>query len=99
MAVKDVSWEWFEERFWERTIASGSARTTTVGDLGKAHWIHAAVNNHQAEHQSTVLKTSGTVVDQTLSIMIDLCAPESFIYSAMLKRIRVKELNRVSLDL
>jgi hypothetical protein len=61
-----------------------------MGDLGKAHQIHAMVNNHQAEHQSTVLETSGTIVDQTLSILIDPGATESFISGAALKRIKVK---------
>jgi hypothetical protein len=61
-----------------------------MGDLGKAHQIHAAVNNHQEEHQSTVLETSGTVADQTLSILIDPGATESFISGAALKRIKVK---------
>jgi hypothetical protein len=61
-----------------------------VGDMGKAHQIHAAVNNHLVEHQSTVLETIGTVADQTLSILIDLGATESFISSAVLKRIKVK---------
>jgi hypothetical protein len=37
------------------------------------------MNNRQAEHQSTVLKMSSTIVDQTLSILIDLGATESFI--------------------
>jgi hypothetical protein len=55
----------------ERARAVGSVGHTTVGDLGKAHQIHAAVNNRQAEHQSTVLETSGTIVDQTFSILID----------------------------
>jgi hypothetical protein len=61
-----------------------------VRDMGKAHRIHAAVNNCQAEHQSTVLETTGTVADQTLSILIDLGATESFISGAALKRIKVK---------
>jgi hypothetical protein len=61
-----------------------------VGDMGKAHRIHAAVNNHQAEHQSTVLEMTGTVADQTLSILIDPGATESFISGAALKRIKVK---------
>jgi hypothetical protein len=74
----------------ERTRASGSVGPTTVGDLGKAHRIHAVVNNHQEEHQSTVLETSGTIADQTLSILIDLGATESFISGAALKRIKVK---------
>ena len=62
----------------ERARASGSAGPATVGDMGKAHRIHAAVNNRQAEHQSTVLETIGTVSDQTLSILIDPGATESF---------------------
>jgi hypothetical protein len=74
----------------ERTRASGSAGPTTVGNMGKAHWIHAAVNNHQAEHQSSVLETTGTVTDQTHSILIDPGATESFISGAVLKRIQVK---------
>jgi hypothetical protein len=74
----------------ERTRAFGSARPTTVGDLGKTHRIHAVVNNRQAEHQSTVLETSGIVADQTLSILIDPGATKSFIFGAALKRIKVK---------
>ena len=37
-----------------------------------------------------MLETTGIVVDQTLSILIDLGAIESFISSATLKRIKVK---------
>jgi hypothetical protein len=74
----------------ERTKASGSAGPMTVGDMGKAHRIHAAVNNRQAEHQSTVLKTTGIVADQTLSVLIDPGSTESFIFGAALKRIKVR---------
>jgi hypothetical protein len=56
---------------------------------GKAHWIHASVNDCQVEHQSTVLETTGTVADQTLSILIDPGSTESFISGAALKRIKV----------
>jgi hypothetical protein len=69
---------------------SGSVGHTTVGDLGKAHQIHAVVNNRQAEHQSTVLETSGTIADQTFSILIDPGATERFISGAVLKIIKVK---------
>jgi hypothetical protein len=48
------------------------------------------VNNCQAEHQSTVLETSGTIADQTLSILIDPGATERFISGAVLKIIKVK---------
>jgi hypothetical protein len=34
----------------ERTREYGPAGPTTVGDLGKAHRIIAAMNNHQAKH-------------------------------------------------
>jgi hypothetical protein len=74
----------------ERARTSGSAGPATVGDMGKAHRIHAAVNNRQAEHQSTVLETTGTIADQTLSVLIDPGATESFISGAALKRIKVK---------
>jgi hypothetical protein len=62
-----------------------------VGILCKAHQIHAVVNNRQEEHQLTLLDMSGTVTDQTLSILIDPGATESFIFGAPLKRIKVNE--------
>ena len=74
----------------ERTRASGSSRLTTMGDLGKAHQIHAVVFNRQTKQQSTVLEMTGVVADQALSILIDPGATESFISGVMLKRIKVK---------
>jgi hypothetical protein len=61
-----------------------------VGDLGKAHQIHSMVNNRKVEHQFTMLETSGTVTDHTLSILIDPGATKSFISGAALKIIKVK---------
>jgi hypothetical protein len=61
-----------------------------MGDMGKTHRIHAVVNNRQAEYQSTVLEMTGIVADQTLSILIDPGATESFISGEVLKRIKVK---------
>jgi hypothetical protein len=37
-----------------------------------------------------MLETLGTIVDHILSILIDIGAIESFIYGAVLKRIKVK---------
>jgi hypothetical protein len=48
------------------------------------------VNNRQEEHQSTVLETSGTITNQSISILIDPGATESFISGAALKIIKVK---------
>ena len=41
-----------------------------------------------------MLETSGTVTDQTLGILIDLDATESFISGAAPKRIKVKEVKQ-----
>jgi hypothetical protein len=40
--------------------------------LGKAHWIHAAMNNHQAEHQYTIPKMSGTIANQKFSFYVEM---------------------------
>jgi hypothetical protein len=61
-----------------------------VGDMGKAHRIHTAVNNCHVEHQPTMLEMTSTFADQTLIILIDPGATESFISSAALKRFKVK---------
>jgi hypothetical protein len=78
----------------ERARASRSARPTTVGVLGKAHQILAAMNKCQAEHQSTVLKTSGTIADQTLRFDRS-GATESLIFGKVLKGIKVKVIEQV----
>jgi hypothetical protein len=62
----------------------------TVGDLGKAHRIHATVNNCQEEHQSTVLETLCMITYQQFSVLIYPRAIESFISSVALKIIKVK---------
>jgi hypothetical protein len=65
-----------------------------MGDLVKAHKIHVGVNNCEDEHQSTMLETSGMIVDQNFSVLIDLGATESFISSTTLKIIKVKEIEQ-----
>jgi hypothetical protein len=62
--------------------------------LGKAHRIYEAMNNLQEDHQSIMLNTSGTVDDQTLSILIDPGATKSFIFGAALKKIKVKAIEQ-----
>ena len=46
---------------------------------GSRHQISAAVNNHQVEHQSTVVESSGTVNNVKLRILFDLGVTDSFI--------------------
>jgi len=56
--------------------------------------IHAVVNNHEVEHLSTLLKTSSTIIDQKFCILIDRGAIEIFISSVVLKKIKVKEVDK-----
>jgi len=65
-----------------------------VGDLGKAHRIHASVNNHQEEHQSTVLETTGKINNQNFSILIDPGETDSFISHDASKRLKVKSIEQ-----
>jgi hypothetical protein len=60
--------------------------------------IHAVMNNRQAEIQSTVFEMSGTIVDQSFSILIDPGATESFLSSEKMKRIKVKAVKHDELD-
>jgi hypothetical protein len=55
------------------------------------------VKNRQAEHQLTLLKASCTVANQTLSILIDLGATESFISGAALKEIKLDDFSLVEM--
>jgi hypothetical protein len=66
----------------------------TVGDLGKPHRIHGTMNNHQDEHRYTMIETSGMILDQQISILIDPIATESLISSGALKIIAVKEIEQ-----
>jgi hypothetical protein len=63
-------------------------------DLDKLHRTHTVVNNCQAEHHLNLLETSGTIANQTLSILIDPGATESFISGSTLKIIKVKEVKQ-----
>eukprot|EP00253_Pinus_taeda_P018041 PITA_18041 len=69
---------------------NSTKNATTVGDLGKAHRIHAAVNNRQVEHQSTVLETSGNIDGMSFVILIDPGATDSFISINVLSLIKHK---------
>eukprot|EP00253_Pinus_taeda_P004738 PITA_04738 len=71
-------------------ITKSTKNATTVGDLGKAHRIHAAVNIRQFEHQSTVLETSGNIDGMSFVILIDPGATDSFISLNALSMIKHK---------
>jgi len=46
---------------------------------GRSHRIHAVVQNHQVEHQSTLLEASSKLNGMVVTIFIDFGTTQSFI--------------------
>jgi hypothetical protein len=57
-----------------------------MGRASSSHQIYAAVNNHQAEHQSTVVESSGTLNHINVKILFDSGATDSFISPSTLEK-------------
>jgi hypothetical protein len=57
-----------------------------MGRASSSHHIHAAVNNRQAEHQSTVVESSGTLNHINVKILFDSGATDSFISPSALEK-------------
>ena len=57
-----------------------------MGRSSSSHHISAAVNNHQAEHQSTVVESSGTLNHINVKILFDSGATDSFISPSALEK-------------
>ena len=56
-----------------------------MGRASSSHHIHAAVNNRQAEHQSTVVESSGMLNHINVKILFDSSATNSFISPSALE--------------
>jgi hypothetical protein len=61
----------------------GKAR---MGRASSSHQIYIAVNNHQGEHQSMVVESSGTLNHINVKILFDSCATDSFISPSALEK-------------
>jgi hypothetical protein len=57
-----------------------------MGRSGSNHQIYAAVNNCQAEHQSTIVESSGTLNHVNVQILFDYGATHSFISPSALEK-------------
>jgi hypothetical protein len=57
-----------------------------MGRASSSHQIYAAVNNRQAEHQSTVVESSGTLNHINVKILFDSGATDSFISPSALEK-------------
>ena len=52
----------------------------TMGQVARAvPRIYAALEDHQADHQSTVVEVAGKIVEQSVSIIIDPSSTHSYI--------------------
>ena len=53
---------------------------STVGEIGRSfHCINAALEDRQANHQSTIVEIEGIVLNHAISVLIDLGAMLSYI--------------------
>ena len=50
-----------------------------MGNSDNTHRIHVAIHNHQEEHQSTIVESTGKVNNVKLKILFDPGATDSFI--------------------
>jgi hypothetical protein len=57
-----------------------------MGRESSSHHIYAAVNNRQAEHQSTVVESSGMLNHINVKILFDSGAIDSFISPSALEK-------------
>jgi hypothetical protein len=57
-----------------------------MGRSSRNHQIYAAVNNHQDEHQSTVVESLGTLNHINVKILFDSGATDSFISPSALEK-------------
>jgi hypothetical protein len=57
-----------------------------MGRESTNHQIYAAVNNHQVEHQSTIVESLGTLNHVNVKILFDSGAIDSFISPSALER-------------
>ena len=59
---------------------------STVGEIGKNyHKIHAALEDRQADHQSTIVDIEGIISNHALAILIDPSATLSYITLKMME--------------
>jgi hypothetical protein len=70
-------------------LQSGFVHREGKASMGRGssnHQIYVAVNNRQAEHQSIVVESSGTLNHVNVNILFDSGATDSFISPSALKR-------------
>jgi hypothetical protein len=76
-----------------RTIVHNLQEASTVGDVGRSlHWINAAIDGRQADHQSSVVEIEGKIHDTRISVLIDPGATLSYITLNVVESNKLKRL-------
>lgn len=57
-----------------------------VGDVGRSHYVFAAIHNHQAEHQAIVIKTTGDLGGISYLFLFYSAISYSFIFPSIVER-------------
>ena len=66
----------------------------TVGQVARVvPRIYAALEDRQADHQSTMVEVTGMIVEQSISILIDPGSTHSYIYPIVVDICACKKLN------
>ena len=67
-----------------------AASKPIVGDAGRAHRVFAAVDHRQADHQGTVVETTGAIQGIPLSVLFDSGATDSFISPSLVAKCKLE---------
>ena len=75
-------------------IAYNIQEVEIVGQVARAFLgIYAALEDHQADHQSTVVEVAGKIVAQSISILIDPGSTHSYIAPRVVDICAFKKVN------
>ena len=75
-------------------LAYNIQEAETVGQVARAvPRIYIALEDHQVDHQSTVVEVVGNIVEQYVSILIDLGSTHSYITPRVVESCAFKKLN------
>ena len=66
-----------------------------MGDVERSHQVFVMVDNHQAEHQGTVVEATGTLHGISTSVLFDSGASDSFISPSLVQRCGLVAMHQV----
>ena len=64
-----------------------------MGDIGRNHLVFAAVDNHQPEHEGTLVEATCTLCDISASTIFDSSALDYFISPSLVQQFGIVEVH------